>query len=353
MGRHDSRARARELLAEFDLSDAGGRLVRTYSGGMRRRLDLAAALVARPPVLFLDEPTTGLDPRSRLALWDTIESLVSGGSTVLLTTQYLDEAERLADRIVVIDHGRVIAEGTSSELKEKVGSDRLEVRLADGAAGERRARGARRAGVCARRFRTRPCACRSRERKGAIADAVRRLDEAGVAIDDIAILSPTLDDVFLQLTGHGAEERRRRPREQRSRTRSPTRSSWRSGACSASRASPTCWSASPSSRSCSCCSSCTCSAARSQTPGFDYVDFLMPGIIVQSMAFGGFVTALGLSEDLKKGLMDRFRSLPMSRSAVLTGRTLADVGTNVVQLVVMLAVGLAGRLPLLDQRRRR
>ena len=131
-----ARGRARELLAEFDLVDAGGRLVRTYSGGMRRRLDLAAALVARPPVLFLDEPTTGLDPRSRLALWDTIENLVSGGATVLLTTQYLDEADRLADRIAVIDHGRVIAEGTPSKLKADCGGERLEVRLADGSQGQ-------------------------------------------------------------------------------------------------------------------------------------------------------------------------------------------------------------------------
>ena len=206
MGRHDSRARARELLAEFDLSDAGSRLVRTYSGGMRRRLDLAAALVARPPVLFLDEPTTGLDPRSRLALWDTIESLVSGGSTVLLTTQYLDEAERLADRIVVIDHGRVIAEGTSSELKENAGSDQLEVRLADGSQGERALEALSALACASPSLQDSTVRVPLRERKGAIADAVRRLDAAGVAVDDLAILSPTLDDVFLQLTGHGAED---------------------------------------------------------------------------------------------------------------------------------------------------
>ena len=205
LGRQAARARSRELLADFDLSEAGDRLVRTYSGGMRRRLDLAAALVARPPVLFLDEPTTGLDIRSRIGLWDAMEALVAGGTTVLLTTQYLDEADRLAERIAVIDQGLVIAEGTPEELKTQVGGDRLDIRLERGARDQD-------AIAALLPISEEPPFCENgsllvplRERHGAIAEAVRRLDEAGVGIDDIAVRHPTLDDVFLQLTGHAAE----------------------------------------------------------------------------------------------------------------------------------------------------
>jgi ABC-2 type transport system ATP-binding protein len=206
LGRKPSRERALELLADFDLSDAGGRLVRTYSGGMRRRLDLAAALVARPPVLFLDEPTTGLDIRSRLGLWEAMEELVAGGTTVLLTTQYLDEADRLADRIAVIDRGLVIAEGTPDELKTQVGGDRLEIHLCDGQRTEA-AVAALTAIASDRPFiQNGSVSVPVAQRRGTIADAVRKLDDAGIAIDDIAVRTPTLDDVFLKLTGHAAEQ---------------------------------------------------------------------------------------------------------------------------------------------------
>ena len=205
LGRRQSRERARELLSDFELSEAADRLVRTYSGGMRRRLDLGAALVARPPVLFLDEPTTGLDPRSRLAMWDTIETLVSGGASVLLTTQYLDEADRLADELAVIDQGRVIAEGTPAELKAQVGGERLEIRLENGDPGA--------AITALAPIASEPPSLDDgllrvplARRRGAIAEAVRRLDQAGIGIDDIALRSPTLDDVFMKLTGHAAEQ---------------------------------------------------------------------------------------------------------------------------------------------------
>jgi ABC-2 type transport system ATP-binding protein len=204
--RRESRERSTELLEEFGLSDAGDRLVRTYSGGMRRRLDLAAALVARPPILFLDEPTTGLDIRSRIALWDSIESLVARGTTVLLTTQYLEEADRLAQRIAVVDHGVVIADGTSDELKQQVGGDRLEIRLVRSADASAAADALERLGEGAPALLDGTVSIPVARRSGVVAEAVRRLDDAGVEIDDIATQHPTLDDVFLGLTGRTASE---------------------------------------------------------------------------------------------------------------------------------------------------
>jgi ABC-2 type transport system ATP-binding protein len=205
----EAKRRAIEILDRFELTEAAHRTAKTYSGGMRRRLDLCASLVGRPTVLFLDEPTTGLDPRSRIEMWDIIRELQHEGTTILLTTQYLDEADRLADRIAVIDVGRVIAEGTPTELKMRVGGEVLAIRVAD------RARVGEAAGAVlglgpgggAVDNSTGEITVPVGDQGPAIlTEAVRRLDAAGIVLADIALRRPTLDDVFLALTGHAAEE---------------------------------------------------------------------------------------------------------------------------------------------------
>jgi ABC-2 type transport system ATP-binding protein len=205
LGARNARARADELLTQFELGDAGSRPVSGYSGGMRRRLDLAAALIARPPVLFLDEPTSGLDPRSRLGLWDTIADRVSDGTTVLLTTQYLEEADRLADRIAVVDHGRVIAEGTSADLKDRVGGDRLEVQLANPEQAAIAIAALNPIATEAPVLKDDMLRTAVMRRSGTTVEALRRLDQAGVEVADLTLRRPTLDDVFLTLTGREAE----------------------------------------------------------------------------------------------------------------------------------------------------
>jgi ABC-2 type transport system ATP-binding protein len=199
--------RAKELLEQFELTDAGDRVVKTYSGGMRRRLDLGSALIGRPKLLFLDEPTTGLDPRSRLGMWEVIRGLVREGTTLLLTTQYLEEADELADSIAVVDRGKIIARGTADELKGEIGAARVEVVV------HKRDDIARAAEVLSRDLageatldeHTRKLTVPATGGAQALAQVVRDLDEAGIAIDDIALRRPTLDEVFLSLTGHTAE----------------------------------------------------------------------------------------------------------------------------------------------------
>jgi len=205
----EAKVRANELLEQFDLTDAGDRVVKTYSGGMRRRLDLGSALIGRPRLLFLDEPTTGLDPRSRLGMWDVIRGLVREGTTLLLTTQYLEEADELADTIAVVDHGKIIARGTADQLKSDVGGARVEVVVHD------RADIARASELLSRDLdgdatldeHTRKLTVPAHGGAQILARVARDLDEAGIVIDDIALRRPTLDEVFLSLTGSGVGSR--------------------------------------------------------------------------------------------------------------------------------------------------
>ncbi|MDB5225233.1 MAG: drrA [Candidatus Adlerbacteria bacterium] len=202
LSKADSATRAQELLEQFSLTDASERIAKTYSGGMRRRLDLAASLVATPPIIFLDEPTTGLDPRSRLQMWEVIEGLRRAGTTILLTTQYLEEADKLADRIAVIDHGTVIAEGTADELKAKVGKERLEVVVGEAHV----ERAAQAMGEGAHVDREEGTVSIAAAGVGEVRRALEALENAGVMVESLSLHKPTLDDVFLKLTGHEAEE---------------------------------------------------------------------------------------------------------------------------------------------------
>lgn len=203
LSKESAQDRATKLLEQLDLVDAADRISKGYSGGMRRRLDLAASLMANPPIIFLDEPTTGLDPRSRMQMWDLIESLVQEGASILLTTQYLEEADRLADDIVIIDHGKAIAHGTAEQLKDQAGGKRLEVVLTHSEQLER-------AEPIVQRFGEGPAQMDKRRKRlltpvsatdGLLANVVLALDQAGIGIEDLGIRKPTLDDVFLQLTG--------------------------------------------------------------------------------------------------------------------------------------------------------
>jgi ABC transporter DrrB family efflux protein len=372
----EARRRTSELLKRFELADAADRPARTYSGGMRRRLDLASSLLTRPRILFLDEPTTGLDPRSRNEIWAIVRELVREGTTLLLTTQYLEEADQLADRIAVIDHGRVIAQGTGNELKDRVGGQILEVELSDAARRDEAQ------GVLAR------VGCGDPEpgerldqltlpapRDGLelIEDAASALRRAGIGVSDIGLRRPTLDDVFLQLTGAPPSEDGAGPAPAGGAGPSPATTGAASPADRRPRRSlplhrPTLLGLRAAVRDARVVTGRNLrhfirqpqllifstvqpimfvllfayvfgGAVRGSLNGVKYIDFLLPGIFVQSVAFRATQTAVGLSEDLERGVVDRFRSMPMTRSAVLIGRTVADLVRNVLIIGLMIGVG--------------
>jgi ABC transporter DrrB family efflux protein len=367
LSRAEASARATELLNRFELADAADRTAKTYSGGMRRRLDLASSLLTQPRVLFLDEPTTGLDPRSRNEIWEIVRNLRSEGTTILLTTQYLEEADQLADEIAVIDHGQVIAEGTGNELKDRVGGQILEVELTDVGQRDEAEAALTSVGCGAPEEDGRPNRLTlpaPRESLVLVEEAAAALRNAGIGVSDLGLRRPTLDDVFLQLTGQPPSEngqpqlavavpnREVAALPSRTRLHRPTlrdaktnvtdttvvtgrnlRHFWRqpdllifstiqpvmfvllfvyvfSGAIE-----------------------------KSLPAGISYVNYLLPGIFVQSVTFRASQTAVGLSEDLRLGVIDRFRSMPMARSAVLVGRTSADLVRNILIIGLMIVVG--------------
>ena len=371
-----ARQRTSELLDRFELADAADRPARTYSGGMRRRLDLASSLLTRPRILFLDEPTTGLDPRSRNEIWAIVRELVREGTTLLLTTQYLEEADQLADRIAVIDHGRVIAQGTGNELKDRVGGQILEVELTSAASRDeaqsvlaRIGCGDPEPGERLDRL-TLPA---PRDGLELIEDAAAALRAAGIGVSDLGLRRPTLDDVFLQLTGAPPGEDGAGAEASARAGRAPATPRLASAADrGARRFLPSHRPSLQGLRSVVTDARIVTGrnlrhfirqpqllifstiqpivfvllfayvfggAVRGSLHGVKYIDFLLPGIFVQSVAFRATQTAVGLSEDLERGVVDRFRSMPMTRSAVLIGRTVADLVRNVLIIALMIAVG--------------
>jgi ABC transporter DrrB family efflux protein len=397
LARDDARRQSSELLERFELAGAADRPARTYSGGMRRRLDLASSLVSRPRILFLDEPTTGLDPRSRNEIWAIVRELRREGTTLLLTTQYLEEADELADRIAVIDHGTVIAEGTGPELKERVGGQILEVELSSAAQRDRACEALARVGCKEPEPDERPDRLTlpaPRNGLEMIEEAAAELRKAGIGVSDLGLRSPTLDDVFLQLTGAqpGGNGQAAPGRDGQTAPASDGRGTQQVGAPPGGQGGPPqpgvartarpralphrprrpVWQATRSAVSDGAIVTLRNlhhfvrqpellifstiqpimfvllfvyvfggAVGRSLPPGVSYVDFLLPGIFVQSVTFRASQTAVGLSEDLQRGVIDRFRSIPMARSAVLAGRTAADLVRNVLIVALMIGVGYA------------
>jgi ABC-2 type transport system ATP-binding protein len=368
LSRAEARRSAAELLERFELTDAADRTAKTYSGGMRRRLDLASSLLTQPRVLFLDEPTTGLDPRSRNEIWEIVRDLRRDGTTIVLTTQYLEEADQLADEIAVIDHGRVIAQGTGNELKDRVGGQILEVELTDVLQRDEAEAALLRVGCGAPEKDERPNRLTlpaPRDSLVLVEDAAAELRRAGIGVSDMGLRRPTLDDVFLQLTGKApsengkpqiaAEAINEKATQHLPRTRHSHPPSLRDVA--------------PNIRDSAVVTMRNLrhfwrqpdllvfstiqpimfvvlfvyvfggAVGLALPHGVSYVNYLLPGIFVQSVTFSASNTAVGLSEDLRRGVIDRFRSMPMARSAVMVGRTTADLVRNVLVIGLMIGVG--------------
>jgi ABC-2 type transport system ATP-binding protein len=370
----EARDRAAELLERFELIDAADRNAKTYSGGMRRRLDLASSLLTRPRVLFLDEPTTGLDPRSRNEIWDIVRDLRSEGTTILLTTQYLEEADQLADQIAVIDHGRVIAKGTGNELKDRVGGHILEVELVEASQREEARAALLRTGCGQPEEDGRPDRLTlpaPREGLVMVEEAAAELRRAGIGVSEIGLRGPTLDDVFLQLTGQppsengappsqngdlnaaaavsvAAPERPAKPPRPHAPSLRRTEGNLIDTAVVTMRNLRHFW-RQPDLLIFSTIQPVmfvllfvyvfSGAIGKSLPGGISYVNYLLPGIFVQSVTFRASQTAVGLSEDLRQGVIDRFRSMPMGRSAVLVGRTTADLVRNILIIGLMIVVG--------------
>jgi ABC-2 type transport system ATP-binding protein len=367
LSRAEAGRRASELLERFELVDAADRTAKTYSGGMRRRLDLASSLLTQPRVLFLDEPTTGLDPRSRNEIWDIVRDLRRDGTTILLTTQYLEEADQLADEIAVIDHGRVIAEGTGNELKDRVGGHILEVELTDVRQRDEARAALLRIGCGQPEEDGRPDRLTlpaPRESLVLVEEAAAELRHAGIGVSEMGLRGPTLDDVFLQLTGQAPSENGKPqiaaavPDKKilgRTRLLRPHAPSLRGAETSLTDSAVVTmrnlrhfW-RQPDLLVFSTIQPIMFvvlfvyvfggAVGLALPPGVTYVDYLLPGIFVQSVTFRASNTAVGLSEDLRRGVIDRFRSMPMARSAVLLGRTTADVVRNILIIGLMVVVG--------------
>jgi len=350
------RARAVETLERFGLTDAADRRAGTYSGGMRRRLDLAATMIGDPSVVLLDEPTAGLDPRSRAELWDLVASVAASGTTVLLTTQYLEEVERLADRVVVLDRGVVIADAPPDDLKAAMRTDVLEARVAssddvDAAAA-----------VLARVGDVEPVIDLDERRismaissgVGVLVAAARGLDDAAIELVDLGVRRPSLDDVFLAITGDADTiepihvgrdvERASTPRPDRAPR---GRHGWRDMAAVTGRylrrftripemyifntSQPIFF---------VIVMNAVFGGVVARLNGEKYIQYLVPGIVIMNILFGASITSNGFAQDLEDGIIDRFRSLPISRSAVLVGRTIADLTRSIVAMSMVVGVGL-------------